>query len=89
MASGHFRNKISSTLSRWEIDLLRKMLYPLKNLKMGAASGEMPRLITKHGSPISELVEQIALANITLLIEKELTSSIGILKPTVILAILT
>ena len=57
---------------------------------MGAASGEMPRLITKHGSPISELVEQIALANIALLIEKELTSStIGILKPTVILAILT
>ena len=56
---------------------------------MGAASGEMPRSITKHGSPISELVEQIALANIALLIEKELTSSIGILKPTVILAILT
>ena len=57
---------------------------------MGAASGEMPRFIAKHGSPISELVEQIALANIALLIEKELTSSIiGILKPTVFLAILT
>ena len=65
------------------------MLYPHKNLKMGAASGEMPRIIAKHGSPISELVEQIALANIALLIEKELTSSIGILKPTVFLAILT
>ena len=37
---------------------------------MGAASGEMPRFIAKHGSPISELVEQIALANIALLIEK-------------------
>ena len=37
---------------------------------MGAASGEMPRIIAKHGSPISELVEQIALANIALLIEK-------------------
>ena len=54
---------------------------------MGAASGEMPRLITKHGSPISELVKQIALANIALLIEKELI--IGILKPTVFLTILT
>ena len=89
MASRHFRNKISSTLPRWEIDLLRKMLYPLKNLKMGAASGEMPRFIAKYGSPISEMVKQIALANIALLIEKELTSSIGILKPTVTLAIST
>ena len=70
VASVHFRSKSSSTLSRWEIDLLSKILYPLKNLKMGAASGEMPRFIAKHGSPISELVEQIALANIALLIEK-------------------